>query len=319
MATNPIAEAPRRGGWLGVRDALEYLLIRSIITPTTWMPRRTALRVGAALGDFVYHAVRIRRRVVEQNLAATLGQTTEPRELRRIARDVYRQLGRTLIEWARNDRLTAGEMAELVTFYDVEHAEQALALGRGALLVTAHFGNWELMGAAWCARGHTLSFVAKPQRNPLVDRYLNRSRQRVAAGLVLTGGLGLREILRRLRQGESIGILSDQDAGPSGVFLDFLGRTASVQPGAALFAIRTGAPIVQAYDVRDEHGRHHVHFQPPLFPDTQAEESQEIERLLREVVSGLERMVRRHPDHWYWVHRRWKTRPPSELRDETGR
>lgn len=300
----------RRGGWPGVRDALEYGLLRGVVSLTTALPRRWTRPVGVALGEFVYRCVRIRRRVVEENLTQTLGQFTDRRRVRQLARSVYHQLGTTLVEWGHYRAMDTDELGAQLTFHGLEHLERALALDKGVILATAHFGNWELMAASWSALGHRLQVVAKPQRNPLVDRYLNRTRGD-QSGVIFTGGVGIREIIRALKRGEYIGILSDQDAGPDGIFTDFLGRVASVQPGPAIFAVRTGAPIVRVYDVRHADGRHHIYIEPVLLADPAADREAETERLTRAVAASLERFVLRHPDHWYWVHRRWKTRPPA--------
>lgn len=295
-----------------LRNLTEYALLRSVIGVTGLVPAAAGRRIGAALGDLVFDVTRLRRSVVEDNLATTLGQFADARSLSRLAREVYRQLGTTLIEYGRVRRMTRERIESLVTVRGFDHLIASHEAGHGTILLTGHFGNWELLGAVVALRGHPVRFVAKPQRNPLVDRFLQRTRSHLATGVVLTGGPGVREILRTLRRNELIGMLADQDAGPGGLFLDVLGRTASVQTGPALFAVRSGAPILPCYIVRRDDGRHDVTFEEAITADPAAPEKEEIERLTRAYTASLERRIMRHPANWYWVHRRWKTRPPGE-------
>jgi KDO2-lipid IV(A) lauroyltransferase len=290
---------------------LQYLVLRSVMETAGVLPPRLAHATGLALGEFAYRVLRVRRRVVEENLERTLGRTLDRPGLDRIARGVYHHLGRTLLEYGRFRRLTRARLDAWVEVRGFERVEQAHALGRGVILVTGHFGNWELMGAAVSMRGYPVHFLAKEQRNPYVDRYMNRSRGHLGVGLVHPGP-ELRRVYRRLRHGDIIGMLFDQDAGQSGVFLDVLGRVASVQPGAAVFAQRTGAPIIPGCIVRLRDGRHRVSFEEPIHPDLGAEPAAEVTRLVRLSVQSLERFILRYPEQYYWVHRRWKTRPGEQ-------
>jgi KDO2-lipid IV(A) lauroyltransferase len=300
------------------RNLSEYACLRSAIAATSLVPAAVGLRLGAALGELVFRAVRLRRSVVEENLAATLGQFADARTLSRLAREIYRQLGMTLIEYGRVRRMSPAHIERMASVQGFDHLVASREAGRGTILLTGHFGNWELLGAVVALRGHPVRFVAKPQRNPLVDRFLQQTRAHLATGVVMTGGPGVREILRALRRNELIGMLADQDAGPGGLFLDVLGRTASVQTGPALFAVRSGAPIVPCYIVRRDDGRHDVSFEEALVADPSAPEEDEVERLTRACAASLERRIMRHPANWYWVHRRWKTRPPVGFRDGVG-
>jgi KDO2-lipid IV(A) lauroyltransferase len=301
-----------RPGWArDLRYRLQYLALRSMMEAAGLLPRRLAHAAGLLLGEFVYRVLRVRRRVVEENLELTIGRTLDRARIDAIARGVYHHLGRTLLEYGRFRRLTRARLDEWVEVHGFERVVEAHALGRGVILVTGHFGNWELMGAAVSMRGYPVHFLAKEQRNPYVDRYMNMSRGHLGVGLVHPGP-ELRRVYRRLREGEIVGMLFDQDAGPAGVFIDVLGRVASVQPGAAVFAQRTGAPIIPGSIVRLADGRHRVDFEEPIHPDRGAPREAEILRLVRLSSRSLERVILSHPEQYYWVHRRWKTRPAAE-------
>ncbi len=301
--------AVRRGG-LG--DRIEYLALRAVMGAAGLLPPPLMGRAGDLAGDFVYHVLRTRRRVVEENLGATLGQTLDRAGVDRIARDVYRHLGRTLFEYGRFGGLRVRGLPEWLEVRGLEHLEAAHRRGRGVVVVTGHFGNWELLGAIIAHHRLPIHFLAKEQRNPYVDRYMDRARGRHLGVGVLNPGPELRRIFRCLRQGELIGMLFDQDAGSDGIFLDVLGRPASVQPGAAVFAYRTGATILPCGVFRLPGGRHRASFEPAFDPDPGAPYEGEIRRLTERCEASLERYIYLHPEQYYWVHRRWKTRPPAE-------
>jgi KDO2-lipid IV(A) lauroyltransferase len=175
------------------------------------------------------------------------------------------------------------------------------------ILAAGHLGNWELAGMPVSAHGFPLSLVAKRQRNPHIDRYLAGTRQLSADLLYL--GPEVRQIFRRLKAGEVIGMLIDQDAGSGGAFMDVMGRVASVQQGAGVFAQRTGAAIVPCAVRRLPDGRQQVTYEPAILPDLDQPAAMEVERLNRLCMASIERHVWRAPEQYYWVHRRWKTRP----------
>jgi KDO2-lipid IV(A) lauroyltransferase len=296
----------------GLGDWLEYVALRAVMGGAGLLPRPLMGRAGDLAGDFVYHVLRTRRTVVEENLAATLGQTLDRSGVNRIARNVYRHLGRTLFEYGRFGDLSAGGLPEWLEVCGFENLAAAHRRGRGVVVVTGHFGNWELLGAIVAQHRLPIHFLAKEQRNPYVDRYMDRARSRHLGVGVLNPGMELRRIFRCLRRGELIGMLFDQDAGADGIFLDVLGRVASVQPGAAVFSYRTGAPIVPCGVFRLPDGRHRASFEPAFDPDPGAPYEDEIRRLTALCEASLERYIYLHPEQYYWVHRRWKTRPPGE-------
>ncbi len=311
------ASTPRRKASVrrGLADQLEYVLLRAVTACTGLIPWRLVPRAGDLIGDFVYQVLRIRRQVVEANLESTLGQTLDRAGIEHIARRVYRHLGRTLLEYSRFRELSRERLPDWIEVHGMEHVEAAYGRGRGVVLVSGHFGNWELLGAYLSLSGYPVHFVAKEQRNPYVDRYLDRARHGHLGVGVLNPGPQLRQIYRCLRRGEMLGMLFDQDAGPGGLFLDVLGCVASVQTGAAVFACRTGAPIIPAGISRLAGGRHRACFEPAIEPDLGAPLDREVRRLTLLCEASLERHIYQYPEQYYWVHRRWKTRPPDECRE----
>lgn len=259
------------------------------------------------LGGLGY-AAGVRRGVALGNLARAFPDK-RPREIAGIARRLYRNLGRNLVELLRFERQSTDDIKRLVSFEGEEHFQTALARDKGAILVSGHYGNWELYAAAIASAGYPFSVVVYPQHNVRVDLLLNRLRRGKGVGIIYKRNAA-KDVLRALAANRLVTMLADQDAGPDGAFAEFFGRPASTTRGPALFAVKTGAPIITGVIVREPGGRHRGIIDPPLYADRTADRERETERLTREIASRLEARVRERPDHWYWVHKRWKTRPP---------
>jgi KDO2-lipid IV(A) lauroyltransferase len=188
-----------------------------------------------------------------------------------------------------------------------------LSRGRGGLILTGHFGNWELMILAHSIYGHKVAIVHRPLRNPLIDAALCTARNRFGNRVVPRKGAG-REVLRLLRQNWVVGMPLDLDV-RRGVFVDFFSLKASTSDGLARLAIATGAPVVPVFAVRDGvSSRHFVECMEPIETIRRADREESVLLNTQRYTKTIEGMIRRYPDHWNWIHRRWKTRPPGEQR-----
>ncbi len=288
---------------------LVYLLVAGIVKLAQLLPHGAALHFGSFLGRFTFSVVRMRRRVALENLSAAFPDKTRP-ELLKIAGDTYRNLGMSLVEYARLPVTTTEQMAERVTVEGGRNFDAALQRAKGAVLVTGHFGSWELMGARLRSQGYPLNFLVGEQTNTAVDNMMNDLRRSKGIGII-SMGVSMRNVLKALKQNQFVGMLSDQDAGSRGVFVDFMGRPASTPFGPASFAVRTGAALICGFIVREGLSRHRVILEPPLLPVPGASDAEESLRLTQEYTSLLEKYVRERPDHWLWLHRRWKTSPKA--------
>ncbi len=232
-------------------------------------------------------------------------------QLRDLAQSVYRQLGRTAVEHA---RLLSGRTTDLrdrLTITGQEHIAAARHRGRGVILITGHFGYWELLGATVALLGYPITVVAKKLHNPAVNRLMHAGRERL--GMAVTSMESAPSaIFKALRRNQCVGLIADQDAGPGGVFVEFLGTRASTYQGPALFALRTGAPIVPCFIIRSGPEQHHVCFESPIDAISTGDESADIARTTQAYTEVLTRYIMNYPDHWFWVHRRWKTPVPVD-------
>lgn len=257
------------------------------------------------LADFVYYVVPIRKDVVIGNLTMAFGKEKSETELRKIARDTYRQFAQTMVELLYYPAFDSLDIAKLVTIENRPLLDSVEREGKGAVLVGAHFGNWELMGAA-LALYYPVTFVVGQQKNTRVDDLLNS--YRLSKGIkIVPLKMALRGVLRALRKNEFVAILADQDAHGDGAFVDFFGTPASTPRGPALFALKAGCPLIVGSIVR-ENGRFRAFFEVVPKPEPSGDEGKDVETYTAAFTKIIERFCREHPDHWFWMHRRWKTK-----------
>ncbi len=293
-----------------LRQRFEAAALRAIGLLARILPFRAASAVGACLGQIAFWALARRRRIAVQNIRTALGPEFGGVPARKLARRSFVQIGRSFMEFLALPRLGPEGILSRVELVGYEPALTRAREGRGAVMVTAHYGNWELCGAALRAAGAPVRYLLPPQTNEESDRYFDRIRSGLGIEPVKIG-YGMRGALQALRRGAILGMLPDQDARRVGIHVPFFGRPASTHTGPARLAYRTGCPIGIGLIEREPGVRFRSRLVAILEPDLRAEESREVERLTRAINEVIEDAVRRRPDHWYWLHRRWKTPPPT--------
>lgn len=264
--------------------------------------RAALLRLGEWLGSLAW-LLGVRRSVALDGLKRAFPSLSAAGR-RRIGRASYRQLGRSLAELL----LPLGdqELDRAVRFGNQEILDAALARKGGVVCALAHFGNFELLARVAARRGIKASVIIRPLRDAF-GRWLTRTRQRTGVRQLSDRGSS-REALSALRRGELLGLLVDQNMLPSrGIFVDFFGEKACTTPAAAVFALRCGSPLIAAFPLRQPDGTHLIRLRGPFTTPLSGHAA--VVDLTRQVTSAVEQEVREHPDHWFWVHRRWKTRP----------
>jgi KDO2-lipid IV(A) lauroyltransferase len=300
---------------------LEYQGVLFLLFLAQRLPLSLVLVLGKLLGKFTFSVLRIRRRVALENLVQAFPEKTAA-ELKSTARRSYENFGTMMLEYMRLPKLSENELRRLIGFRtpaDEEPLKQALAAGTGAICMTGHFGNWEYMGALLAALKYPMVYLYQEQNNPHVDALIHgiRTKMRMPS---IPRGAALRGILKALREKKFVAILADQDAGSSGIFVDFLGRPASTGRGPAVFVLKSQAPIVFLVAVRQPNGRHAVEAELLTFdfsPNAshrvndaaELNEEQKLHKITAAWTQVLEKYIRQHPDHWFWMHRRWKTKP----------
>lgn len=298
-----------------VLDSILYSALRALLAAVRVLPRRVALAACRAFGRSWALLGGPRTSVAVTNLEIAFPELSAE-ERRAILLRSFGYLAEHLVDAAEIARLDVDSSEALVSFEGFEHIEaaQRATPEGGAILLTAHFGSFELFSAACAARGIPVSVVQREQGIPAFGRVLEE--WRAAAGVqALRRGSAARAVLRGLREGRIIGMPLDQDTPRSeGVFVDFFGRPACTRDGPARLAMRAGCPVVPGFLYRRPDGSGHVARFEPAIPLIRAEElgndrdAAVIENVQR-MTRAIEQAIRRAPDHWYWVHRRWRTAP----------
>ena len=290
---------------MSAAHAFETLLVQALAGAVRTLSWERSLALGERLGALA-HRLKLRRRVAEDNLERAFPERT-PRERAAILRAHYRELGRVVVEYARLAELARAPRGRVVAeVRGSEHLEAAR--GRGAILLSGHFGNFELLGAV-LGQMNPVDEIVRPLSNPGVEAIL--AHQRAGAGLTsISADRGIRRVFESLRAGRWVAMVGDQDARRHGVFVPFLNRPASTALGPARIALATGAPIIMGFVTRAGDRRLVLDVEPPL-AIAEPDAPDAALRLTALHSARLEAQVRAHPEMWFWLHRRWKTQPPS--------
>ncbi len=295
-------------------ESVLYWLARGTSALAQRLPPEWNVRLGAAAGTLLYHLLGSRRVVALDNLRAAFGQTYSPQEYRQIIRELFQNLGMTFMEIAAIPRIDRQYIEKWVTIAPSsrDRLESALAQGHGAILLTGHFGNWELISLTGALLGFPSLVLAREQGWPRLNRLLTQYRESKGCRIV-TKGFPVRELIQGLREGRMVGILADQDGGRNGVLSPFFGRLASTAPGTIALSLNTQAPILPVFVIRTGGAAHTLVVEEPLAIPEEGTVEERIRGGLQAYMALLERYVRRTPSQWLWLHRRWKSSPERRL------
>jgi Kdo2-lipid IVA lauroyltransferase/acyltransferase len=295
-----------------MRRKLEYAAAWPFIRVLGILPRPLARALAIALAQLVYLLHVRLRRVGMRNLALAFPQKTEA-ERARILRGVFTSLGRQLAEMCQFPKYTQENIDEVVVYDGLENYERAYARGKGVLFVTAHFGAWELSAFAHSLHGHWLHVVMRPMDNEYLDRLIQSYRTMHGNKTVGKDDF-VRGLLAAMKAGEVVGILMDTNmTPPQGVFVDFFGIAACTASGLARIALRTDAAVVPGFTIWDEAlEKYRLRFDPAVDLVRTGDLEADIVANTQKFTKVIEDYVRKYPEQWLWVHRRWKTRPEGE-------
>jgi KDO2-lipid IV(A) lauroyltransferase len=288
----------------------EYYAMRGALAGLERLSWRHATAIGARLGRLGYAPFNVRRDVAERQIAAAFPEFTSER-VREVARASFESLGRTFVEAALLPSLGLGGVMSLFERVDgLDVLEAARAQGKGLILVGGHVGNWEIGGSYIAARGIPIDGIVRGMANPLFDAFLQRTREELGMRVVHDAE-AVRRTPRSLREGRAVAFLFDQGAlGLASTYVPFFGRPAKTPRGPAVFALRLGAPVVFCAPIRQPNGRFVMTFDPVDVPDTGNREA-DIDATVVNYTRVLESWVRRHPEQYFWQHRRWRHQPPD--------
>jgi len=295
-----------------MRHRLEYAPVWLLVRILGMLPRPMARALGIAVGQSVYLLHSRLRRVGMRNLQLAF-PAVPLTDRRRIVRGVFTSLGRLLAEVCRFPRYTGENASEVAVYDGLENFLQAEQRGKGVLFLTAHLGGWEIGSFVHSIYGHKLHIVVRQLDNPYIDA-LVRGYRTLHGNTTFDKQDFARGLLGAMKAGETVGILMDTNmTPPQGIFVDFFEHAACTASGVARVALRTDAAVVPAFTIWDKAlGKYRIRFDPMLQLARTGDDAADVVANTALFTKVIESYVRRYPDQWLWVHRRWKTRPEGE-------
>jgi KDO2-lipid IV(A) lauroyltransferase len=293
-------------------ETLEYWLVVAVARTLGWLPRGVARLLADGLAGGIYRFHGRLSRVGHRNLELALpALSAEGRD--RILRGVFRHLGWELVEFCRMTRYTPENTRNWIRTEGLDHYLAAKARGKGVLIVTGHLGAWELSSFYHSLMGYPMSMIIRPLDNRRLDRFVNGIRC-LHGNRVVPKDDFARGLLRAMRANHTVGILMDTNmTPPQGVFVDFFGKQACTASGVARVALKTGAAVLPGFMLWEpEEGKYVLHFGPELEFERTGDAEADILAATQQCARVTEEWIRRYPDQWLWIHRRWKTRPVGE-------
>ena len=302
-----------------LRSWFEYVPIRAIQLVLRLLSRRTALRLGRWIGFAAYLLDARHRRVALQNLADSLPGLRTAKDRRRVARRCFEHFGAVGVECLLLPYRRPEEADGLAVWEGLDHLRKAHLKGHGVFVTSGHLGNWEMVALMQGWRGIPMSMVTRPLDNPLLEEMLARGRT-MSGNEILHKQRAVRGMLQALRARRSIALVIDQDFPRSDrIFVDFFGRPAATAPTLGLLAVRTRAPIVPVVSELLSDGRYRIRYLAPLEWASTGDREADVLDIMSRCTALLEEAIRRNPEQWLWMHRRWKTRPKPGKPRRVGR
>lgn len=290
-----------------------YLVVRLVVCVMQALSTRQAYALADAIAALAYRVDKRHRLVAHENLKHAFGDRYDEAGRDSIVRGVYRHFFRMVVEMLQIPRkLHATTWRDRIELTGHREIVDRLLRGGPVILLSGHFGNWEMAGYLFGVFGFPPNSVARDLDNPHLDRFLRSFRQRAGQRMIPKKG-GAEQMLRVLQSGRVLSMLADQDAGPRGLFVEFFGRPASTHKAIALLAIQHGAPIIVGGARRIGPGfRYEVATEAIIDPADYSGRRDDVRQITQDYTAALERLIRRSPEQYLWLHRRWKHQPKEK-------
>lgn len=292
---------------------IEYVAIRALSTGMHIFPINANLHTARLIARTWWHILPKHRRRAMEHLRAAFGQDMDEQELQRIAFASFQSIIMTVVELLCVHRfMDRWNWHHYLKPIDLEEAFEWLINSRGAILVTGHYGNWELTGYLMAMMGIDVTAVMRPLDNPYLNDFLVETRRRRGLELLAKKGAtaSVEEVIRR---GGAIGFIADQNAGRKGIFVDFFGRPASTYKSIGLLAMSLEVPIICGYARRlGNQFQYEISANRIIYPHEWKDRDDPLRWITEEYTAAIEEFVREVPEQYLWIHRRWKTRPKGE-------
>jgi KDO2-lipid IV(A) lauroyltransferase len=291
-----------------LQNRLEYMGLKILIFIVFLLGRKIALSFGKILAFVVFYFIPFRKELVSTNISLSFPEKSK-KEVNKIAKSTYETFAKVFIDMFFISKMPDEDIQKML-IYDDNIIKKALSKGKGLVLLSAHFGNWELSALAF-AKKYPVALIVAKQSNDFVDTMIESFRSKEGFNVLnfrRDDKMSFRQIIKVLRKNQILAILGDQDAGHKGIFLPFMGRLASTPRGPAFFALRGGSPIITAFGICQKDGSMKMKLEELQIPNS-GDEEKDMEIINSIYNKRLEEVIRDNPDQWFWFHRRWNTRP----------
>lgn len=291
------------------RRRLIYTLLLFIDKLFLLIPYHVSIRFSRFCSKVVYIVLGKYRRLTKEHLRFAFGDTKTEKEISKIARKVFINLGLSLIEILSLPKIK-NRLSSMIDIKDIKKIDDLLAKGKGAVAVTAHLGNWELIPIAFALRGYPANVIARPIYYEKYNEWITFLRSSMGVNVIYRTG-SPKEVLRLLNKNELVGIAPDQDIDSvDGIFVDFFGKKTHTPTGPVKIAMAAGSPIVPVFIVRN--GRKHtIYIEDPIVIENVDDKSAAVKEYTQKWSNAVESYVRKYPEQWVWMHKRWKTKLPG--------
>ena len=289
------------------RRKVLYIILKAMSSLVLFLPARWVLPTGSLLGGIAYLVLSRERKNAIENLNIAFSHEKSARDIKRVCRESFQNLGINLIELLRFPKLDRENIDKLVTIKGEDRIDTAIENGKGAIMLTAHLGNWELLAAYAALKGYPINVVA---RNIYYEGYNDMLvRLRESKGMKVIYREDVKRMFHSLKNNELLGILADQDTDKvDGVFVKFFNELAYTPTGPVALSIRSGAPLIPCFIIRGN-GRHTIFVEEPLPILRTGDKDKDLLVNTERYTKVIEEWVRRYPSQWVWLHQRWKTKP----------
>lgn len=288
-----------------ISHGAEYFALLTITRMARLIPGRLADWMAVVFGIISYHILTSRRRIARENFKRAFKYEKNQQEIEKIIKEVFINLARTVVEFARQPVIKKNEILSMVTAEGEEYLAQVLMEGKGAMLVSGHFGNWEILGGWLAAKGYQVDLLVGEQHNKKVDDLLISFRKSFGVGIIPIG-VASRHVIKSLRSNRMVAVISDQHAASGGTIVQFFNRPAATPKGPAAFAAKVGCPIIAGCSIREGYKKHSLNIFPPIYPPNSGDSERDILEMTQRYTAYFESFIRKYPSQWMWTHRRWK-------------
>ncbi len=292
---------------------LEYYILLALFALFRNISLKSAKKVANIICFIITKIIRYRRDVIIDNLNRVYGGQW-PKEKKELIQSIYKNFTYLWMEFLQNPVLKKTDLNANFTVHNWDILQNAFKKGKGVIVISGHFGNFEWLGQYVGKNGYTVSGVAKRQSNPYVNKIVEKNRisERVKVIYVKNSSI---EIPATLKKNEIVALVPDQDARNRGVFVDFLGYPSSTPVGPAVYHIKTGAPLLFGAAVRKDYGMFDLYFEDIQVGQYSEINDENILKITQAHASMLGKWIRRYPEQWFWMHKRWKTKPTKKIKD----